>query len=131
MPLSVILHFSIMGLALGVTAVAVMTAKRKADSLWMKKHRSRAITAGALAVSGVVVIAVFKTIKGFPHMKSPHAIGGMVTVIVILLALALGTLLLRGNQRLRLVHRFIGWVAVSMMCISALFGVLRLMSLSG
>lgn len=131
MPLSVVLHLSIMGLALLFTARAVMIAKRKDGPLWMKMHRSRAIIAGALAVSGVAVIAVFKTLKGFPHFKSPHAMGGMVTVIVVLSTLALGAFLVQGTQGLRRVHRFAGWAAIALVCISVLFGVLRLMELSG
>jgi hypothetical protein len=131
MPLSVILHLSIMGFALCFIAVAVVLVNRKSGSLWMKKHRSRAITGGALAVSGVVTIAVFKTIKGFPHLASSHAVAGLVTVIIVLAALALGTMLMRGNAGLRLGHRITGWAALVFFVIAAVSGVLRLMALSG
>ncbi|HQO03018.1 MAG TPA: hypothetical protein PLI62_12160 [Spirochaetota bacterium] len=131
MPLSVILHMSIMGLALCFIIVAVVLVKRKTGSQWVKKHRSRAITGGALAVSGVVTIAVFKSIKGFPHLASPHAVAGLVTVITVLAALALGTMLMSGNAGLRLIHRIAGWTALVLFVITAVSGILRLMALSG
>ncbi len=123
------MHFTLMGAAAVLFIAAMMTARGKKGAGWFFRHRRLAFTGVAAAVAGVLSIAYLKFSMNYPHFKSPHAIGGLVTMFAILASPVFGTLTAAGKRGMRAVHRNLGRVTVILVVITAVFGVLRLLQI--
>jgi amino acid transporter len=123
-----ILHFSLMGLALTLCVSAVVTIRKKKGANWLKKHMLINIAGALSAVLGLLAMFYFKSSMGYPHFKSPHAIAGLVTLVILLAMPILGNLIMSGRQNLRKPHRILGRITVGLMSITAAFGALMIMT---
>ena len=119
-----ILHFSLMGLALVLCVTAVITVRNKKGTDWLKKHMLINIAGALSAVLGLLSMFYLKSSMGYPHFKSPHAIAGLVTLVLLLSMPILGNLIMSGRQNLRQPHRILGRVTIVLMAITAVFGAL-------
>ncbi len=124
-----IIHFSLMGMAALLLLAAILTARKKRDSAWLNKHRMLAISGVIAIIAGALVMFFHKEAASYPHFESPHAIGGVAAVMLILITPTMGMILAKGKQALRPVHRLFGRITFSIVVIAAIFGVLRLLQL--
>ncbi len=120
-----LLHIAFMALAAGLAVAAAVTARRK-QGLWLKRHRILALAAAAAGLLAFGFIAAFKVSLGFPHFRSPHAIAGAVTLLLLVVTPIAGMLLASGKTGLRIVHRTLGRITVGLLLVTLLMGVLRL-----
>lgn len=125
----IILHFVLMALALTLCVSAIITVRRKKGTVWLKKH-ALINSAGALsAVLALLSMFYLKSSMGYPHFSSPHAMGGLATMVALLAMPILGNLILTGRQNMRKPHRITGRVVVGMMMITAVFGAISLIQI--
>lgn len=129
MSIYTIIHFSLMGIAALLLLAAIFTARKKKDSSWLNKHRILAISVVIAGLAGALVMFFHKEAALYPHFNSPHAIAGLVTVILVLITPTMGMILVKGKEALRPVHRLFGRITFLIFVLTALFGVLRLLQL--
>ncbi len=124
-----IIHFSLMGIAAVFTGTAVFIAREKASREWLGKHRGFAVAALLIALAGFLVMAYYKQVKSFPHFSSGHAIGGLVTLISIMVTMTLGNLLTKGKTSIRGTKVILGRVTAVLVFLTVVFGILRLLQI--
>ena len=87
--------------------LAAITAKKRSQG-WLPRHRALAVTGVLCGLIGAGLMFYSKASHGWPHFKTPHAIGGGIAVFLLLCTPALGYFSLKGKDSLRPVHRMLG-----------------------
>ncbi|MCP4130502.1 MAG: hypothetical protein GY754_05925 [bacterium] len=129
MSLGIIFHIALMDFTAALLVIALIFARKKKGSDWLKKHRLAAAFGVVTAISGALVIFFHKQAAESPHFSSPHAIGGFAAVILILLVAVFGILLAKGSTGLRSGHNIMGKVAVFAVLITAGLGAFSLLQI--
>ena len=123
-----VLHFSFMALALVLCITAIIIVRKKQGTNWLKKHALINIAGTFAAILGLLSMFYFKSSMGYPHFKSPHALGGLVTLIILLCMPVIGNLVMSGRQNLRKPHRVLGRAVIILMIITAAFGTIAVIT---
>ncbi len=125
-PLSFLFHAlaMVIGLVLLLNAASISTKKK--TNQWLQKHRITAILGVLSVITGAVTMIVFKESQGYPHLKSPHAIGGLVTVIAVVTTPILGYLITRGKQNVKKYHTSLAKITLILVAITIILGFIRL-----
>jgi uncharacterized membrane protein len=117
-----------MGLMLILLITAVLTARKKKTSNWFNRHWLLATCGVISALAGALAMIIHKQAMSYPHFASPHALGGLATIIVLLITPTLGMLVIKGKEGLRPIHKVIGRITLLLVLITAVFGTLMLLS---
>jgi uncharacterized membrane protein YozB (DUF420 family) len=129
MSIYTILHFAFMSLAvICILTGAIIAHSRKQN--WLKKHKSFAITGVICSLIAFGSIFFFKVSMQFPHFHSPHAIGGAVTLLLLIATPTLGALIPKGPKGLRAAHKLLGRITSAAILLVAVSGVLRLLQIT-
>ncbi len=99
------IHTVLMFLMCVLIVIAAVIARKRADG-WLMKHRVFAVLgvlSGLIGFSGMFYV---KLMAGWPHFKTPHAIGGGIAVLLLLVTPALGFMATKG--KLNGVHKIFG-----------------------
>jgi hypothetical protein len=128
MPVQILLHIFFMSAAAALIVAAVLTAHRR-NSRWLIRHRMLAVTGALSALVAFILMFTFKVEAEMPHFRSPHALAGLVIVLLLLCTPAVGALLVSGKAGLRPVHRIMGRIASIAVPLVAMAGVVRMLQL--
>jgi len=101
------LHMSLMVLMCVCIICAVLIARKRGEG-WLPKHRAFAVFGAACGLIGISLMFYSKTVQGWPHFKTPHAVGGGIAALLLMLTPLLGYLSLKGKNALRPFHRILG-----------------------
>jgi len=127
MPIEIILHVLLMLLAAVLIVTAIITAHNKKTPSWFKNHRILAILGVISALIGGTIMFFHKMELGYPHFKSPHALLGVLGILLLIITPALGAFMLAGRPKLRPVHRVLGRITAGVVLIAASAGALSLL----
>jgi hypothetical protein len=123
------LHVIFMAATLILVISAATIAYRKKQG-WFLLHRK-------LAFSGVVTALIsfasefsFKAVLHYPHFQSPHAIGGLITLALLIITASTGALIAKNPKELRPIHITLGKITAIAVIATALMGVVRVIELS-
>ena len=130
MSLYTFLHFVFMAGAVLMLIAAVKTSRKRSGTAWLSRHRTLALAGAAAGIAGFLIIYFYKTAMGYPHFHSPHAMGGAITLIIVVVSSVAGLLLISGKQFIRKPHRFLGYAAGAMAVLVAFSGVVRFLQIS-
>ena len=126
-PVLVLLHAIAMAGAVVLLFSGIITAHGKKTKNWLDRHRMMVIMALILVVIGISFMFAFKESISKPHFKTPHSIAGLVTLLFLLTAPVLGTLLIKGKTGLALYHKLSGRIGSILGFITVIFGILILL----
>lgn len=125
-PIPTVLHALSMLTGFVLLFYAARISSKKKTNLWLKKHRITAISGVLSVITGLLIMVLFKESQGYPHLKSPHAIGGLVTVIAVLTTPILGYLITKGKQNVKKFHTLLAKITLILVAITIIFGFIRL-----
>jgi hypothetical protein len=122
------LHMLCMASAVILVVSATFTARRK-NAGWFKRHRVCASAGVLLALLGIASVFVFKLSMQYPHIKSPHAFAGILTLILLILTPLPGFLIASNPKTYRKIHRAMGKITSLAIVVTALMGIGRFIRL--
>lgn len=128
-PSPIAFHILFMIIGLIVLLYTANISKKKKTNQWLKKHRLFALSGIASIIIGLIIMIFFKESQGYPHLASPHAIGGLVTFITALITPILGYLLTKGKQNLTPIHKLSAKITIILVAITIIFGFMRLLEI--
>ncbi len=123
------LHIIFMATTLIIVISAATIAHRKKQG-WFMLHRKVALTGVVTALVGFAAEFLFKALLHYPHFQSPHAIGGLITLALLIITLATGVLIAKNPKRLRPIHITLGRITSVAVIFTALMGIVRFIELS-
>jgi uncharacterized membrane protein len=128
-PLPIVFHALFMFIGLVVLLYAASISMKKKTNQWLKKHRMFALSGVTSVITGLIIMILFKESQGYPHLASPHAIGGLVTVIAVVITPILGYLITKGIQKVKPIHKLSGRLTIILVAITIIFGFIRLLEI--
>jgi len=126
----VFLHIFFMSSALVLVLAAAVVVFRKKKG-WFALHRKLALSGVVSAFLGFLFEFALKSVMGYTHFRSPHALGGLLTLGLLLITPATGALMAGNPQKLRPVHTTIGRITLVAVITTAIMGAARFIQLSG
>jgi uncharacterized membrane protein YozB (DUF420 family) len=123
------LHIFFMALALVLITTAVVIVRRK-KKLWMKKHKTFALSGAASSLIGFSCIFSFKIISQFDHFQSIHSIIGIATLALLMVTPALGLSVTKGPKIIRPLHKTFGRITSLAILVTAVSGLFRFLQLT-
>lgn len=130
MPVSILMHGVLLGLMVLLCGSAAVVAWRRAGN-WLRLHRWLGFAGAGSGWIGVGIMVFEKIEHGYPHLKSPHAVGGLVVGVLLVVVPVLGFLATRGVGGLRMPHRVLARILVVLGPIVLASGVVRYLQISG
>lgn len=118
-----------MAISLVMVTTAVIVVRRKKAG-WFALHRKTASLGVLSALIAFMAEFTFKTAMHYPHIKSPHAIAGLVTLILMVITPIIGSQIASNPDKYRPKHKILGKVTLAAVIITALMGMARFIELS-
>jgi len=106
-----------------IIIASLVARKKKGD--WFNLHR---VLAGIGVLFGGVAFIIMvraKLTMGYPHFKSPHAILGLLGMILLFCTPLAGMLTASGKEHFRSIHKLMGKATSGFMLLAATLGFLR------
>ncbi|MEJ5360729.1 MAG: hypothetical protein WBK20_09465 [Spirochaetota bacterium] len=128
-PLPIIFHAVCMIIGLIALLLAASISMKKKTNQWLKKHRLTALSGVTSVITGLIIMILFKESQGYPHLSSPHAIGGLVTGFMALITPTLGYLITKGKHKVKPLHKWSGRVTIILVAITIISGIIRLLEI--
>lgn len=117
----IIIHMLLMLLAVILAFVGVYQAiKKKAG--WFLYHRRLGASSLISALVSFSLLFYFKFSHHYGHFKSPHAQGGVLALIMLLLTVTFGLLAAKGHPLSRKLHRLIALLTLVLLLSAMFFG---------
>ena len=129
MPIEFILHILLMLLAAVLMITAIITAHNKTAPSWFKIHRILAMLGVVSAFTGGAIMFFHKMELGYPHFRSPHALIGLLGIILLIITPVIGNIMIAGHPYLRPVHRVLGRITAGVVLLAVLAGALSLLKI--
>jgi uncharacterized membrane protein YozB (DUF420 family) len=129
MPIEFILHILLMLLAAILIITAIITAHKKKTPSWFKIHRALAVLGVVSAFTGGAIMFFHKMALGYPHFKSPHALIGLLGILLLITTPVIGNIMIAGHPNLRPVHRVLGRITAGVVLLAVLAGALSLLKI--
>lgn len=129
MKILVFVHLVFMAatLILVISAAVIVFRKKKG---WFMQHRRVALSGAAAALAGFLAQFIFKWAMQYPHFRSPHAIGGLITLVLLLITPAAGAMIPKNQKIMRPVHMTLGRITAVAVAATAIMGAIRFLQLS-
>lgn len=122
-------HMLCMITAVILIMTAVMIVRRKKAG-WFVLHRKMASMGALSALIGFIAEFSFKTIKHYPHIQSPHAIAGIVTLTLVIITPIIGAQIASKPEQFKKTHQLLGKITAVAVALTALMGIARFIQLS-
>jgi hypothetical protein len=123
------LHVIFMAATLIIIISAATIAHRKKQG-WFVLHRKMALTGVGTALCGIAAEFTFKVVLHYPHFQSPHSIGGLITLTLLIITPATGLLIAKNPKDFRPMHITLGRITSVAVIATALMGIVRFIELS-
>jgi hypothetical protein len=117
-------HLAFMTIAALLTVASAMIARGRKEG-WFKRHRILALCGVCSALVAFMAIVTLKLSAGYPHFQSPHAIGGGVTLVLLIVTPITGKFMGKGAKGLRPVHKILGKITSVVVVLTAISGYIR------
>jgi len=124
----VYLHLGFMSTAfLAMVAGIVISRFFKNKKWWLKAHKGLGSAAVAMALLGIVIIAISVQASGGPHFRVSHAFYGAAALVLLLSSPALGFAMFKAKDkttipRIRKLHRWSGRITLVLMAAAMVAG---------
>jgi hypothetical protein len=118
------LHVFFMAATFIIVISAATIAYRKKQG-WFMLHRKVALAGVVTVLAGFAVEFIFKAVLHYPHFQSPHAMGGLITLALLIITPATGLLIAKKPKDLRPIHITLGKIASVAVIATALMGIVR------
>jgi hypothetical protein len=122
------IHAGLMILTVCLLVAGAFIARfMKKKPWWLRTHRAIAITGVIVFLIAITAIALQITLTERPHLRVPHSWVGLVALVFVLLAPALGLLQFKIKNmavKLRLFHRWSGRTTICLMILNIVLGLL-------
>ena len=122
-------HILFMAAAVGMVVRAAAIARGKKAG-WFVRHRTMALLGVLSALIAFTAELTFKSVLHYPHLRSPHAIAGAITLVLLLVTSALGSLIASNPAAYRRFHRALGKITSAAVVITGLMGIARFLQLA-
>ncbi len=123
------LHISFMILSvILVISAAILALKKKPG--WFTRHRNIALLGVLSALLAFIAEFTFKTAMHYPHIKSPHAIAGVISLVLLIITPISGRMIAANPKRFRAIHKTLGRITPVAVVITAAMGIARFIQLS-
>jgi hypothetical protein len=123
------LHVFFMAATLIIVISAATIAHRKKQG-WFVLHRKMALSGVVTALAGFAAEFIFKSVMHYPHFQSPHALGGLITLALLIITPAAGLLIAKDPKNIRPIHITMGRITSVAVIATALMGIVRFIELS-
>lgn len=129
MKILVFVHLAFMAATvfLVISAAVIVFRKKKG---WFLLHRKVALSGVAAALAGFLAEFIFKWAMQYPHFRSPHAIAGLITLVLLLITPAAGAMIPKNQKIMRPVHMALGRITAVAVAATAIMGAVRFIQLS-
>lgn len=117
-----VFHATLMtiGFVLLVLAIVISTGMRK-KKWWLKAHRSVGLLGAVFAILGLLVGLYMVSIWMTPHFRVPHALLGIITIILATVQPVLGFMQPK-TKKIKPIHRWLGRTVVVLMLLTIIAG---------
>lgn len=123
------LHISFMILSvILVISAAILALKKKPG--WFTRHHNIALLGVLSALLAFIAEFTFKTAMHYPHIKSPHAIAGVISLVLLITTPISGRMIAANPKRFRAFHKTLGRITSVAVVITAAMGIARFIQLS-
>jgi hypothetical protein len=123
------LHILFMATAV-ILVISAATIARKKKTGWFVRHRRIASIGVLSALVAFIAEFIFKTVMHYPHIKSPHAIAGVISLVLLITTPTLGSLIAMNPKSYRGTHRIFGKSTSVAVVLTAFMGIARFVQLS-
>ena len=123
------LHVFFMAATLIIVISAATIAHRKKQG-WFVLHRKMALSGVVTALAGFAAEFIFKAVLHYPHFQSPHAIGGLITLALLIITPAAGLLIAKNPKNLKPMHITLGRITSIAIIATALMGIVRFIEIT-
>jgi len=103
-----------------------MVARYHKTKDWYKTHTILQVCGGACILAGIAVGVYMVTLSGLPSFRNIHEIFGIVTGILVIIALLLGYSVRRVHTAktvVRTSHRWLGRITIALMAVTIVLGI--------
>ncbi len=123
------LHVFFMAVTFIMVISAATIAHRKKQG-WFMLHRKMALAGVVTVLAGFAAEFTFKAVLHYPHFQSPHSIGGLITLALLIITPAAGLLIAKNPGKIRPIHIAVGRITSVAVIATALMGVVRFIEIS-
>jgi hypothetical protein len=123
------LHIFFMATAVILTVTTAIIARGKRTG-WFVLHRRIAFLGVLSALIAFIAEFTFKTVMHYPHIKSPHSLAGVITIVLLVMTPIVGSLIASNPKSYREIHRILGKITSVAVVITAFIGIARFIQLS-
>jgi hypothetical protein len=111
-----------------VISAAILALKKKPG--WFTRHRNIALLGVLSALLAFIAEFTFKTAMHYPHIKSPHAIAGVISLVLLIITPITGRMIAANPKRFRAIHKTLGRITSVAVVTTAAMGIARFIQLS-
>lgn len=123
------IHAILMGVSFAAMATGIIIAVFLKKKKWrLEVHKNLGYGGAICAVAALVLAVVMISLTHGAHISSIHAIFGTITIVFIIIAPALATIMYKSKAKpqtkkgLRIVHIYVGVIALALMTVTIFFG---------
>jgi hypothetical protein len=113
-----------------ILVVTTATIARKKKAGWFVLHRRIASLGVLSALIAFTAEFSFKAIMHYPHVQSPHALAGVILLVLLVVTPALGSQIASNPKLYRGIHRTLGKITSVIVVLTAFMGIARFIQLS-
>jgi len=122
------LHISFMIISVTLVIAAATIALKKKPG-WFTRHPSIALLGVLSALLAFLAEYTFKTAMHYPHVNSPHAIAGVISLVLLIITPTTGKMIATNPKRFRAIHKTLGRITSVAIVITAAMGIARFIQL--
>lgn len=123
-------YLIVIGVILMCTSVYIIRFKK--DKPWrIKRHKQLSYLSFNLILLGIILIYLGKDTVGLAHFTVPHALGGVVGSILLIITPLTANIGMKKKPKLIKVHRWLGRITAIVVLVVSMFGTLLLLSYLG
>ena len=113
-----------------IIVISAATIAHKKKQGWFVLHRKMALSGVVTALAGFAAEFIFKAVLHYPHFQSPHAIGGLITLALLIITPAAGLLIAKNPKNLKPMHITLGRITSIAIIATALMGIVRFIEIT-
>lgn len=123
------LHTYIIAIGVLTLISALYIIRYKKDKPWrIKRHKKLTLIGVSLILLGIIIMFIGKESIGLMHFTIPHAYGGIISLILMILAPILARAGMKGNKKAMNLHRWVGRATGLLVIIVSIIGTTVLLS---
>lgn len=123
------IHVYLIALGVIIMCTSVYIIMFKKNKPWrIKRHRLLSFISADLILLGILLMYLGKESVGLLHFTVPHALGGLVGAILLVVTPLVALIGMKNKPKLIGIHRWLGRITAVVVLFVTVFGILLLMS---